>query len=353
MQKISLASGSLGDSMVIKKLLFSITKDVDPVLIMNYEDCRGLKELRQEIININKLDLNDDAVLITSSAQQALRIIFTFLEERRIFVQRPTYFGALRIIKEKKKINFFDQIEELWNIDWDDGDVIYLTSNFHNPTAYSVNNEEKKKLAQMAKKKSVVIIEDNPYDLLYYEGGKRKNIFDYDQKQVIYVNSFSKILAPGLRVGYIIADPRIIQNLKSIKITEDLFTSTLNQEICLRAIKNNTYLDDLRKEFRKKRDIALQILKDNLSDIRDISWTEPMGGIFINIQFPLNIDMKEFIDLAQEKYNLILESDQYNFYDSRSRNTCRINFVQNSADDLRDGLCRLSEIIKILIYKKI
>ena len=160
-------------------------------------------------------------------------------------------------------------------------------------------------------------------------------------KNLILVYSFSKFFGlPGLRVGYIIADENLISKLKSEKITIDIFTSTLCQKVCSEALKQD-YLKELRNYFRNKRDIALYSLEEHFRNEDNFIWNIPKGGIFILGEFSEKIVGKEVIKIAKNKYNLILEEDKFTYSDGRSRNTTRINFVQNSDENLREGILKL------------
>ncbi len=347
LSEISFSGGSLGNIPILEKILKSILLELNPRILLDYSDPSGLTELREEIVNLNKSKLHKENILITSSAQQALEIIFSYFqkEKRKIFLQEPGYFGTMRILKSKNfRIIPFKKVEEILPR-IDRSDVVYLTSNFHNPTGETINPEIKKELAKIIVIRDALLIEDNPYDFIYFGKEKPTNILSLAPENTLHVGGFSKILGPGLRIGYIIANSKMIEKIKSEKITRDLFTSTVGQKICIEALDQAEYLELLRKYFKEKRDLVLNLLKEKFKDEKGFTWNKPEGGIFLLAQFSDKIESEKVLRIAKEKYALNLESDKYFYLDGKSRNSIRINFVQNSDTLLRKGINRLHQAI--------
>ena len=354
MKNICFADGSLGNVPILESVLKKSIAQIDTKLLLNYTDSLGMPELRHQIAESYNEKLNENNVMVTSSAQQALNIVFDKLVNsgrKELFLQEPAYFGALRIVKKYSDFNIinfdnFDAIKERLNNS--KSGVIYLTSNFHNPTGKSISLENKLELASIAVKNDILIIEDNPYDLIYFDE-KPNNIFSLAPKNTIYISSFSKILAPGLRVGYLISDCNTISSLKSGKINYDIFTSTLNQQVCSYALKQN-YLDELRDFFRNKRDLTLKILEHEFKGEDGFIWNKPNGGIFIQGKFSSEINCKNIVNVAKEQYSLVLDRDEFNYRDGKSRNTTRINFVSNSDDQLIGGIKNFYKTFRVVKY---
>lgn len=345
MTEISFATGSLGRVPILEEMLKKSLSKIDYQLLLNYGDASGLPELRKQIAKLYSCGITEENIMITSSAQQALNIVFEYLDKKnRIFAQEPTYFGTVRILRNKQNIEL-TTFEEIGSIEDKlkkmPSGVLYLTSNFHNPTGKTMSPEEKQGLAKKAKEIGLIIIEDNPYDFLYFGEEMPNNIFGLAPKNTLYVSGFSKMLAPGLRVGYIIADADTIKNLKSRKIDYDLFTSTLSQQVCLNALQHPEYLTKLRNYFKNKRDLALSCLDEQFSGEEGFKWNKPEGGIFMLGKLDERVPVDELAKVAQEHYRLILEKDGHTYFDGRSRNTIRINFVQNPDNLLKEGIERL------------
>lgn len=344
MNEISFASGSLGKVPVLEEVLGNALSEVDTGSLLDYSSPLGMVELREQVAGLYGSNLTAENVMITSSAQQGLVITFDHLLSSGMYevaAQEPAYFGVLRILGRESSVNVmpFENIDEV--MESTESRIIYLTSNFHNPTGRTLTEHEKSMLVQGAEDSQSVIVEDNPHDFLYFNGERPTNVFEMAPNNTIYVGGFSKILAPGLRIGYVIADPETIQKLKSWKIDQDIFTSSLGQQICVSALQNPEYLGQLRTYFKEKRDLALQSLDEHFSGQEGFEWNRPEGGIFIFGQFAQGINGTEVAKAAKEKYGLILEKDKYDYTDKETRNTMRINFVQNSDDALRDGISRL------------
>ena len=352
MDKISFATGSLGNVPVLEKVLKQSIAEIDHKLLLGYSDPSGLPELRKQIADLYDSGIAEENVMITSSAQQALGIVFDYLAQEgknEVFVQEPAYFGILRIFRKNQdaKVTPFEDFGTIEDrLRTSESGVVYLTSNFHNPTGETLSSERKKKLAKNAEESDLVIVEDNPHDFLYYSGERPNNIFELAPKNTIYVSGFSKILGPGIRVGYVIADKETIAELKSGKISQDIFTSTLGQQVCVNALRQTEYLEDLRGYFRSKRDLALSCFEEQFGVEEDLVWSKPRGGIFILCQFSDNINCNKIAGIAKDKYGLTLEKDKYTYSDGRSRNTTRINFVQNPDDILREGIMRFYQAFK-------
>jgi len=284
--------------------------------------------------------------MITSSAQQALWLVFDYLTKqgnKSILLQEPTYFGTLRAIR-KQGINAMPFSDAGSINDLVGGLPLYITSNFHNPTGYCLPEKRKESLAQKAVSKKGIIIEDNPYDFLYYGSEKPSTILDLAPENTIHIGGFSKILAPGLRTGYLIAPERVLAKIKSEKITLDLFTSTLSQQVCSIALQQ-PYMNELRAYFKEKRDYALKCLNALSKGKEGMFWSMPEGGIFLQASISRGIDVANVAKIAKEKYGLELEEDQFFYYDGKSRNTTRINFVRNPAGLFREGIERLYKSI--------
>ncbi|MBI4440641.1 PLP-dependent aminotransferase family protein [Candidatus Woesearchaeota archaeon] len=331
---INLRCGSLGKLPVLRTMLRDALNAVDPHSLLTYEAAAGLPALRRAVAHLH--GAAEENVLITSSGQQALQLILA--DRKSIMMQQPAYFGAIRLGKQKKSICFhtLDELKE--KLQETNHPVIYLTSNFHNPTGETLTSQEKRAIAQEVVRRNGLVIEDNPYDQIYFTDKKPDTIYQYAPTHTIYISSFSKMLAPGLRVGYMLATPAHIERIKTQKITNDLFTSTLSQHICLYAMQRPAYLTQARKEYRKRRDHALAALNYYFKNKRSISWAIPKGGIFIQLQTPM---MKEFVRAAQDNH-VIMDDDRYWYCDGKSRNRTRLNFVQHDRTVLSEAIRRLS-----------
>jgi 2-aminoadipate transaminase len=338
-----LATGSLGRVPLLESILKEALRQLDPGLLLHYGEPMGMPELRHRIAGLHP-GVDADQVMITASAQQGLALVLEHLRHTggTVLVQQPAYFGALRLLKAHglSAVAFHDYRELLEGIRI--ARVVYLTSNFHNPTGGSLSPGEKQRIAELARQCAAVVVEDNPYDQLYY-GEKPTTIREITPRNTFYVSGFSKTLGPGVRVGYVVADREKLGQLKPRKIELDLFTSTLGQQLCLAALRAD-YLDALRVHFKAKRDLALASLEQYLSGA--VTWNKPAGGIFILLSLPGAVPVSTVREIAATRQGLLLEDDRYAYLDGRSRNTIRVNFVQNPDALLVEGIRRLARALQ-------
>ncbi len=348
MEKINLGGGSLGDNPILTSVLERSLESINTAMLMDYAHPLGMIELRQEIAMMHSTSPNN--ILITSSAQQALSLVLSLIESSDVFsgkmisFKEPAYMGFLRLIKKKLiQKNPLASFEE--SLKLEDFGILYLTSNFHNSTGESLSDLQKILIAEKAVIDRGLVIEDNPFDLLYFNKRQPSTIFGLAPGNTIYIGSLSKVLAPGLRVGYILASDENVRRIQPEKEDFDWFTSTLSQQICVNSLKQN-YLDSLREYFKAKRDFALSTLEKYFMK-EGISWNIPEGGIFIRIEFN-GVDSQELMQTAQERYNLCLEMDSHNYSNGKFRNSTRINFAQNPAEVTEEGIKRLHECFQYL-----
>ncbi len=348
MHKIDFATGSLGKVPLIENFLKDIISRTDINNLLNYSHPQGFFKLRRQIANLYGDNFTEENVLITSSAQQALRVVFRNFENKgmsKILLQEPAFFGVVRILKDIKNLSIesFENEKTLrLRADNKKPDVVYLTSNFQNPTGESISDVAKDYLGKVANERNLIIVEDNPYNFLYYDDEFPNNILDRAPANTIHIGSFSKILAPGLRIGYMIAKKEFINDILPLKYTDDISTSSLSQQICQSALDNMIIFKELRDHFKKKRDLALSTLQKFFNDNEDFEWSSPNGGVFIQCRFANEINVSDLVKIAYSKYNLRLQEDKQTYYDGNTRNTTRINFVSNTDEDLIEGIRRLS-----------
>jgi 2-aminoadipate transaminase len=341
--RISFATGSLGSVPLLESVIKEALGQVDPSLLLFYGDPMGMPELRRLIARLHPR-VDADQVMITTSVQQGVALVLEHLlrEGGTVLVQEPAFFGVLRLLKAHGlSARTFNDYRQLLG-DIGTARAVYLTSNFHSSTGCSLSTGEKQEIAELAQRSSVIIVEDNPYDQLYY-GEKPTTIREIVPQNTFYTSGFSKTLGPGVRVGYVVADQQELGQLKSGKIDLDLFTSTLGQQLCLAALRAD-YLDALRAHFKAKRDLALASLEHYLGGTA--TWTRPAGGLFISLSLPGAVPVGRVREIAAARHGLVLEDDRYAYLDGRSRNTIRVNFVQNPDTLLVEGIRRLVRAVK-------
>jgi len=310
-----------------------------------------------------KVDI--DNILITSGSQQALDLLGKIFINRgdRILVESPTYLGALQAwnaygaeyiaVPADENGMQTDQLEEALRIG---PKFIYVLPNFQNPTGTTLPLERRQKLIELADRYGVPIIEDDPYGQLRYEGEDLPAVELLDSQMrmssgnytgnVIYLSTFSKILAPGLRLAWAIAPKEVIRKLSLAKQGTDLHTSTFNQ-IVAHEVGQHGFIDRhvkvIQETYRERRNAMLDALEEHMP--AGVSWTKPHGGLFLWVTLPEKIDATEMLQEAiAEKVAYV--PGEFFHPDGSGKNTMRLNFSFCKPEIINEGISRLGKAFK-------
>src|SRR6202140_434884 len=293
---------------------------------LQYWATEGYEPLRELIANNMArygIKASAENVLITSGSQQALDLIGKLFINRgdRVLVEAPTYLGALQAFNVYGAEYVSVAIDEnglrtdLLETPLRSGPkFMYVLPNFQNPAGTTLSEGRRHELVLLADNYGVPIIEDDPYGQLRYEGEHLPSLVVLDRKNlrrdegysignVIYLSTFSKTLAPGLRLGWIVAPPEIISKLVQIKQGADLHTSTFTQFVAYEVARDG-FLDKhvkvIRQVYRERRDVMLQALQEFFPP--EVTWTHPQGGLFLWVTLPDGLDMKAVFqaDMAED-----------------------------------------------------
>lgn len=316
--------------------------------------------------------LTEENLMITTGSQQALFIIGTvFLDEDSYCaVSKPIYLGAgsafnqrnpnyISIPLEKDGMNLDILEKELKKLD-SEGKIdkfkfVYTVSNFHNPAGTSLSLEKRKRLIELAEKYDFIIIEDDPYGALRFEGEKLPSIFKLSKgERVILLNTFSKVLSPGLRIGVIIGNNELIRKMVLAKQGMDLCSSTLTQRIAARFMEKYDLFEEIQPTieiYKEKKDKFMEALDKYLGDIEGIDWIRPQGGLFSWIILPEGFDTMEMFEIAKRKKVIYIPGETF-YVDEPERNTLRVSFCLPSFEELEEGSKRLRETIEEYANKK-
>lgn len=316
---------------------------------LQYGETEGVLELRAWIADKHRASI--DSVLITNGAQQALDIIGKVLIDPGddIAVENPTYLALLSAWRPLDPIlhAVASDLEGLIPESLpENAKLLYLVPNYQNPAGYTLSHERRISLAVMAQRDDLIIVEDDPYGELRYEGEALPTIFSLAGAQhgpVIHVGTFSKILAPGLRIGWIVANPALIERLVLAKQAMDLHTSTLNQWISY-ELASSGFLDghipNLRVEYQIRRDAMLASLEQFMPS--NVHWTQPLGGMFLLVTLPKQVDASALARLCVENGVLVVPGKDFHVHGGE--NTVRLNFSSASKETIRKGVKKLGEI---------
>jgi len=234
---------------------------------------------------------------------------------------------------------------------------IYVVPDFQNPSGITTSLEKRQALLSLSKKYSIPLIEDSPYRELRYKGEHLPSIYSLDNNEgnVIGVYTFSKILCPGIRVGFNIGPPEVIKKFTFIKGANILNTPKLNQDICtafLREYDLDTHFSKSIKYYAEKLNFFLETIEEYLPKDKSIIWTKPEGGLFLWITVPEEINTLELFHMAIEEKVAFVPGDVFYPEGYRKYNAMRINFSYPTREQITEGIQRLSAVIEKYLAKK-
>lgn len=347
---ISFAGGTPSPQALPYGLIKEILPELD--IDLQYTPTQGVKSLRETLAKIYtdkwSTKITPEQILITSGSQQALDLIAkVFLNEGDItFVEDPTYFVALYAFNAYGPQYETIQAEKITGNEKLSGKLMYLVSNFQNPSGKTISENQRRKIASAVVANDLILIEDDPYGELFFTDCPPKPIALSAPKNTIYLTSVSKIMGPALRLGIVISTPEIIQGLTRAKTGMDLCTSGLLQQLAGKILADPKYQDHLirmRKFYAGKCRNLLSELKNRMPE--GVNWTKPMGGLFIWMELPDRIDT--FVLYKQALAKGVAFVPGYIFSPSgRLKNCLRLSFASPSLEEIKSGITVLSNLIK-------
>jgi 2-aminoadipate transaminase len=224
---------------------------------------------------------------------------------------------------------------------------IYTIPSFQNPAGVTLALERRRRLVEIARQRELLVLEDNPYGMLRYEGEPLPTLFALDGGEyVIYLGTFSKILSPGLRLGWTSAPRPVLEKLNLGKGGVDLCSATLSQQFVATYFAERdwrAYLRTLVELYRRRRDVMLDALAQHLPP--EATWTEPQGGLFIWARLPDYIDTTDLLARALRE-NVAFVPGRAAYLDGRGGSEMRLNFSGVSDDDIREGVRRIGKVVR-------
>ena len=343
-----------------------ITADIlatRPIGALQYGVSEGYQPLRDTLLSWMKehenIGKDFDNVIVLSGATQVMDLVTKVLcnEGDTVICEEPSFIGSLNCFRsygcklkgvpvEADGMNI-DVLEEVLK-STPNAKFIYTIPNFQNPSGATMSLEKRKKLYSLAKQYGVIILEDNPYGDLRVAGEKIPTIKSMDDEGiVIYAGSFSKILAPGLRVAYCIAHQDILAKMTVGKQASDVHTPCLNQMIVdewFRKYDVDAHIAKIQKIYKKKLDLMCDCIDKELGDF--VEYVRPEGGLFIWCKLPDEVDMLEFVKKAVEKKVAVVPGNAFLMNDTDSTQYIRLNFSTPSDEGIVNGVKALGEVAK-------
>jgi 2-aminoadipate transaminase len=332
---------------------------------LQYGPTEGLDEVKECIARVMEaegMEVEIDDLLVTSGGQQVIDLVCkTLIDPGDVVVaEAPTYPGAVpvfisyqadvvQIEMDEHGMRTDVLVAELERLDRE-GRVpkfIYTVPSFQNPAGVTLALERRHELVRIAKERELLILEDNPYGLLRYSGEQLPTLYAIDGAEyVIYLGTFSKILSPGLRLGWAAAPRPVLDKLNLGKGGADLCSSTLSQQFVATYFAERdwrTYLGKLVELYRRRRDVMLEALAEHLP--AEATWTEPDGGLFIWARLPDYIDTTDLLARALREHVAFVPG-RAAYLDGRGGSEMRLNFSGVSEDEIREGVRRIGKVVR-------
>lgn len=324
-----------------------------------YGATQGVMELREAVAS--RYDVPVDRVQITSSSQQGIDVCTRVLADPGdvILTSSPSYLGALqsfcsyradiRGIAHSSDMKLFKESyeHEIAKVKTEGKKVkfLYMIPDFQNPSGESLTLQEREMLVDFAERYDFLIVEDSPYRELRYEGEHIPSMYSLAPDRVIHLGSFSKIFAPGFRLGWAIAHPEILDKIYVCKQSLDLCPPVFDQYVAAEFLESGRLDANLRKTvtlYREKRDLMMSLLEEHMPE--GVRWTRPEGGLFLFLTMPEGFDAVRFYDTALDA-GVAYVAGEFFHPDRSGRNTMRLNFSFMSQERMKEGIVLLADLL--------
>ena len=328
---------------------------------LQYSACEGVMELRKALAaweTEKGVPTEAEQVLLCSGSQQGLDMIGRlFLDEgSKMLVESPTYLGALQAFQlSRPKFVELPYDENGLNPaaigeECRGARLAYVMPTFQNPTGRSIDVERRKLLAEKAREYDFWILEDNPYGEIYYDEHPAPSMRAFAPERTITLNTMSKVLAPGFRLGYFMAPKVVIDALAEMKTAVDLHTSTYTQLITARCLEQGlmkNHLPFVRSIYKQHAECMLKALDEYMPKHPQIKWTHPKGGMFIWLELPENVDATELLKACVAAETPVAFVPGFAFYaNAPKHNTARLSFVTVPEEKIIAGVKSIAETLK-------
>lgn len=325
-----------------------------------YGATQGVTELREAVAK--RCGVPVERVQITSSSQQGIDVCTRVLVDPGdvILTSSPSYLGALQSFKSYradvrgvshcKELDAFRQAYEsvIAKVQAEGKQIkfLYMIPDFQNPSGESLTLEERQMLVALAQKYDFLIVEDSPYRELRYEGDHIPSLYSLDPDRVIYLGSFSKIFAPGFRLGWAIAHSDILDKIYVCKQSLDLCPPVFDQYVAAEFLASGKLDENLLNTialYKGKRDLLLSLLEEYMPE--GVSWTHPEGGLFLFLTMPEGFDAVAFYDKALSA-GVAYVAGEFFHPDRSGKNTMRMNFSFMTPQKITEGVKLLAELLE-------
>ena len=331
---------------------------------LQYAPTEGLGLVKRcivEVMRAEAMEVDEDELLVTTGGQQVIDLVCkTLLDPGDVVVcEAPTYPGAVptfcayqakvvQVTMDRDGMRT-DELESTLDELERSGHrpkFIYTVPNFHNPAGVTLSLERRHELVRIASERELLVLEDNPYGLLRYEGAPLPTLRSLDEDFIIYASTFSKILSPGVRLGWTAAPAPVLAKMTLGKQSSDLCSSSISQYFVSAYFDSGPWEDYVRsliEIYRRRRDVMLDALAEQFP--REAEWTHPEGGLFIWATLPDYIDTTDLLARALEDHVAFVPG-RAAYVDGRGGSSMRLNFSGVGVDEIREGMRRLGDVVR-------
>jgi 2-aminoadipate transaminase len=340
--------------------LFAEALEAPEAASLQYGGGQGQRALRERLVGLmaaEGIEADPEDVAVTTGAQQALDLLGKIFIDPGdlIAVEAPAYVGALTAFGayEPRYLTIdldedgmiVEQLEQAL-VRGDRPTFVYTVPNFGNPAGVTMSHERRRRLVELCREASIPIVEDNPYGLLRFEGDDLPTLRSLDPENVIYLGTVSKTFAPGVRVGWVLAEQSVVQRVVLAKEAADLCGSSLTMSLTERWFADEerwrSNLATLVTTYRSRRDVMLDAIEEHFPD--GALWTNPAGGFYVWVTLPPWVDTKAMLAAAVERRVAYVPGTAF-YPDGRGGNQMRLAFCYPPEDRIREGIARLGALL--------
>lgn len=331
-----------------------VLRDDGPAALQ-YAASEGYAPLRAAVAAMLPWPVDPDQVLITTGSQQGLDLVAKVLIDAgsRVLVEQPTYLGALQaftpmepevvgVASDEDGIDVADLAAKRA-----DARFLYALPNFQNPTGRTMSEARRQALVAAARELALPLVEDNPYGDLWFDAPPPAPLAARHPEGTLYLGSFSKVLAPGLRLGYIVAPAALYPKLLQAKQAADLHSPSFNQRLVAEVLRDgflDRHVPTIRALYKTQRDAMLAALEREMAGL-DVQWNAPDGGMFLWARLPAGVDAVELLPQAVERGVAFVPGAAFYAQDADAR-TLRLSFVTASPEEIERGIAALAAAIR-------
>ncbi|HEY7950881.1 MAG TPA: PLP-dependent aminotransferase family protein [Solirubrobacterales bacterium] len=331
---------------------------------LQYGPTEGFRETVDcivEVMGAEGMLPDPEDVIVTTGGQQAIDLICKTLVDPgdAVICEAPTYPGAIPVFcsyeadtiqvecdTEGMRIDELEAVLERLDGEGRRPKFVYSVPTFQNPAGVTMSLERRRRLVELARSRELLVVEDNPYGLLRFDGEAMPPLYQLDGGDfVVYVGTFSKILSPGIRLGWAVAPPPVMDKVVLGKQAADLCTSTLTQYFVREYFRDGNwreYVESLAGIYRSRRDAMVDALRRHFPP--QATWTEPDGGLFIWATLPPYIDTSDLLAKALRE-DVAFVPGQAAYVDGSGHNSMRLNFSAGDEEEIREGIRRIGKVI--------